>query len=172
MCAAGNSLRRRGDIPQADQALAWKEAWGSRPPSKDISFPQPARPQFDVPSQFGPLPSIWTCVDEVRLKLGMSDIWWWFDEENGKSHTNGLRLPEGKFSVRSGTLQMETVILAGQVLERRARGQLIHALRKRKATDAYSRLEDLGRTARLADDIWCDDVTPTSRYVVTSHYEP
>ena len=28
------------------------------------------------------------------------------------------------------------------------RGELIHALRKHKATDAYSRLEDLGRTAR------------------------
>ena len=63
------------------------------------------------------------------------------------------RLPEGKFSVRSGTSQIETVILADQVLELRMRGQLIHCLRKSKATDAYSRLEDLGRTARLADDI-------------------
>ena len=56
------------------------------------------------------------------------------------------RLPEGKFSVRSGTSQIDTVILADQVLELRVRGQLIHALRKRKATDAYSRLADLGRT--------------------------
>ena len=31
-------------------------------------------------------------------------------------------------------------ILADQVLELRVRGQLIHALKKRKATDAYSRL--------------------------------
>ena len=61
-------------------------------------------------------------------------------------------LPGGKFSVRSGTSQIETVILADQVLGLRMRGELIHALRKRKATDAYSRLEDLGRTERLADD--------------------
>jgi hypothetical protein len=33
------------------------------------------------------------------------------------------------------------------------RSDQIHALRKRKATDAYSRLEDVGRTSRLADDI-------------------
>jgi hypothetical protein len=45
------------------------------------------------------------------------------------------------------------VILADQVLGLRMRGELIHALRKRKATDAYSRLEDPGRTERLADDI-------------------
>ena len=63
------------------------------------------------------------------------------------------RLPEGKFSVRSGTSQIDTVILADQVLELRIRGQLFHALRKPKATDAYSRREDLGCTARLADDI-------------------
>ncbi len=63
------------------------------------------------------------------------------------------RLLEGKFSVRSGTSQIETVILADRVLELRMRGELIHCLRKRKMTDAYSRLEDLGRTARLADDI-------------------
>ena len=63
------------------------------------------------------------------------------------------RLPGGKFSVRSGTSQIETVILADQVLELRMRGQLIHALRKRKATDAYSRLEDLGRAEKMADDI-------------------
>ena len=41
------------------------------------------------------------------------------------------RLPGGKFSVRSGTSQIETVILADQVLELRTRGELIHALRKR-----------------------------------------
>jgi len=63
------------------------------------------------------------------------------------------RLPKGKFSVRSGTSQIDTVILADQVLELRIRGQLFHALRKPKATDAYSRREDLGCTARLADDI-------------------
>jgi hypothetical protein len=32
------------------------------------------------------------------------------------------------------------------------RSELIRALTKRKATDAYSRLEDLGRTERSADD--------------------
>jgi len=32
------------------------------------------------------------------------------------------RLPEGKFSVRSGTSQIDTVILADQVLELRMRG--------------------------------------------------
>ena len=55
------------------------------------------------------------------------------------------RLPGGKFSVRSGTSQIETVILADRVLELRMRGELIHCLRKRKATDAYSRLEDLAK---------------------------
>jgi hypothetical protein len=61
------------------------------------------------------------------------------------------RLPGGKFSVRSGTSQIETVILADQVLELRARGELIHALRKRKATDAYSRLEDLAEQTPTDD---------------------
>ena len=60
---------------------------------------------------------------------------------------------KGKFSVRSSTSQIDTVILADQVLKLRVRGQLIHALRKCRATNAYSRLEDLGRTSRLADDI-------------------
>jgi hypothetical protein len=55
------------------------------------------------------------------------------------------RLPEGKFSVRSGTSQIDTVILAGQVLELRMRNGQVHALRKRKTTDPYSRLEELGR---------------------------
>ena len=41
------------------------------------------------------------------------------------------RPPGGKFSVRSGTSQIETVIFAHQVLELRIRGELIHALRKR-----------------------------------------
>jgi len=45
------------------------------------------------------------------------------------------------------------VILADQVLELRMRCELIHALRNRKATDAYSRLEDLGRAEKTADDI-------------------
>ena len=63
------------------------------------------------------------------------------------------RLPKGKFSVRSGTSQIDTGTLADQVLELRIQGQMFHALRKRKATDAYSRREDLGCTARLADDI-------------------
>ena len=61
------------------------------------------------------------------------------------------RLPKGKFSVRSGTSQIDTVILADQVIELHVRGQLFHALRKRKTTDAYSRLEDLrphGETSR------------------------
>jgi hypothetical protein len=62
-------------------------------------------------------------------------------------------LLEGKFSVRSGTSNIETVTLADGVLELRMRSDQIHALRKRKATDAYSRLEDVGRTSRLADDI-------------------
>ena len=35
------------------------------------------------------------------------------------------RLPGGKFSVRSDTSQIETVILAGQVLELRMRGELL-----------------------------------------------
>jgi hypothetical protein len=43
------------------------------------------------------------------------------------------------------------VILADQVLELRARGELIHALRKRKATDAYSRLEDLAEQTPTDD---------------------
>ena len=77
------------------------------------------------------------------------------------------RLPDGKFSVRSGTSQIDAVILADQVLELRIRGQLFHALRKPKATDAYSRLEDLGRAEKMADDIWCDAVTPAERYAVT-----
>jgi hypothetical protein len=63
------------------------------------------------------------------------------------------RLPEGKFSVRSVTSKIETVILADRLLELRMPGQLIHCLRKRRATEAYSRLGDLGRVARLADDI-------------------
>ena len=63
------------------------------------------------------------------------------------------RAPEGKFKVRSGTAVIDTTILVDQVLELRMRGELIHALRKPKATDAYSRLEDLGRTSRLADDV-------------------
>jgi len=62
------------------------------------------------------------------------------------------RLPEGKFSVRLGTSQIDTVILADWVLELRMRGQLIHCLRKRKMTDAYSRLEDPAK-ATPADDI-------------------
>ncbi len=62
------------------------------------------------------------------------------------------RLPGGKFSVRSGTSQIETVILADQVLELRVRGQLIHCLRKSKATDAYSSLEDLAKQSP-PDDI-------------------
>ena len=45
------------------------------------------------------------------------------------------------------------MILADQVLEHRMRGEPVHYLRKRKMADAYSRLEDLGRTARLTDDI-------------------
>jgi hypothetical protein len=53
------------------------------------------------------------------------------------------RLPLRKFSVRSGTSQIETVILADQVFGLRMRGQLIHCLRKRKMTDPYSRLEHL-----------------------------
>ena len=44
------------------------------------------------------------------------------------------------------------VILADQLLELRVCGQLIHALRKRKATDAYSRLEDLAKQSS-PDDI-------------------
>jgi hypothetical protein len=55
------------------------------------------------------------------------------------------RLPEWKFSVRSGTSQIHTVILADQVLEVRMRNGQVHALRKRKATDPYARLEELGR---------------------------
>jgi len=55
------------------------------------------------------------------------------------------RLPEGKFSVRSGTSQVDTLILADQVLELRMRGGQIHALRKSKSVDAYSRLEDLAK---------------------------
>ena len=62
------------------------------------------------------------------------------------------RLPEGKFSVRSGTSQIDTVILADQVLELRMRGELIHCLREREMTDAYSRLEDPAE-ATPADDI-------------------
>ena len=61
------------------------------------------------------------------------------------------RLPGGKFSVRSGTSQAETVILADQVLELRMRADLIHALRKRKATDAYSHLEDLAKQTPIDD---------------------
>ena len=76
------------------------------------------------------------------------------DLSAAESHTiTADRLPGGKFSVRSGTSQIETVILADRVLELRMRGELIHALTKPKATAAYPRLEDLGRTARLADDI-------------------
>jgi hypothetical protein len=48
------------------------------------------------------------------------------------------RLPEGKFSVKSGTSQIEAVTLTDQVLELRMRGELIHCLRKLKMTDAYS----------------------------------
>jgi hypothetical protein len=43
------------------------------------------------------------------------------------------------------------VILADQVLELRARGELIHALRERKATDAYSHLEDLAEQTPTDD---------------------
>jgi len=55
------------------------------------------------------------------------------------------RLPEGKFSVRSGTSQIDTVILADKVLELRMLNRQVHALRKRETTDPYSRLEELGR---------------------------
>ena len=72
--------------------------------------------------------------------------------------------PGGKFSVRSGTSQIETVILADQVLELRMSGDLIHALRKRKATDAYSRLED---SAARRDWPMTSDVTPSRRPSVT-----
>ena len=76
------------------------------------------------------------------------------------------RLPKGKLSVRSGTSQIDTVILADQVLELRVRGQTDPRAKKRKATDACSRPEDLGRTARLADDIRCYVVTRAERYAV------
>ena len=58
-------------------------------------------------------------------------------------------LPDGN---RSGTSQIEPVSLADRVLELRMRRQLIHCLRRRKMTDAYSRLEDLAK-ATPADDI-------------------
>jgi hypothetical protein len=45
------------------------------------------------------------------------------------------RLRGGKFSLRSGTSNIETVILADQMLELRMRGELLHCLRERKATD-------------------------------------
>ena len=44
------------------------------------------------------------------------------------------------------------MILADQVLELRMRGRQIHALRKSKATDPYTRLEDLAKQVP-ADDI-------------------
>jgi hypothetical protein len=44
------------------------------------------------------------------------------------------------------------VILADQVLELRMRGELFHCPRERKATDAYSRLEDFAKQSP-PDDI-------------------
>lgn len=54
------------------------------------------------------------------------------------------------------------------MLELRVRGQLIHCLRKRKATGAYSRLEDLAK-ASPPDDT-SNNVTP-SPCVTTSRGE-
>jgi hypothetical protein len=45
------------------------------------------------------------------------------------------------------------VIVADQLLELRMRGGQIHVLRKSRTTDAYSRLEELGRVPRACDDI-------------------
>lgn len=52
------------------------------------------------------------------------------------------------------------------MLELRVRGQLIHCLRKRKATGAYSRLEDLAK-ASPPDDT-SNNVTPSHRPGVTT----
>ena len=63
------------------------------------------------------------------------------------------RLLRGTIQFRTRAWNRKMCDFGDRVLELRMSGELIHALRKRKATDAYSRLEDLGRTARLADDI-------------------
>jgi hypothetical protein len=62
------------------------------------------------------------------------------------------RLPGGKFSVRSASSKHRR-LWPTMCSSSEMRGDLIHALRKRESTDAYSRLEDVGRTSRLADGI-------------------
>jgi hypothetical protein len=53
--------------------------------------------------------------------------------------------------IPSKGLEPKTCDFGDRVLELRMRGELIHALRKRKATDTYSRLEDLAKNP--PDDI-------------------
>ena len=54
------------------------------------------------------------------------------------------RLPDGKFSIKSGTSQIDTVILANQVAELRIRGGQIHVLRKIRLDDALDRAAAAG----------------------------
>ena len=63
------------------------------------------------------------------------------------------RLPGGKFSVRSGTSQTETVILADRVLELRMRGGPIYVLRRRKALDPEDQFPNWELGGEAADDI-------------------
>ena len=63
------------------------------------------------------------------------------------------RLPEGKFSVRSGTSQIDTVILAGQALELRIRQGQVHVLRRSKVLDPEDQFQTGSSGGEVADDI-------------------
>ena len=63
------------------------------------------------------------------------------------------RLPENKFSVRSSTSQIDTVILADQVLEIRMRNGQIHALRRVRVEDPIDRPNGWFDEGVVADEL-------------------
>ena len=63
------------------------------------------------------------------------------------------RLPGGKFSVRSGTSQIETVILADQVHELRIRQGQVHVLRPSKVLDPEDQFPNWELGSEVVDDI-------------------
>jgi hypothetical protein len=63
------------------------------------------------------------------------------------------RLPGSKFSVKSSTSTINTVILADQVLELRMRGGSLHCLRRLKVLDPIGQEPDWELGGEVADDI-------------------
>ena len=63
------------------------------------------------------------------------------------------RLPGGKFSVRSGTWNIETVILADQVPELRIRQGQVHVLRPSKVLDPEDQFPNWELGSEVVDDI-------------------